>query len=164
MTVRFICVVFVLSLTISCSEHREKRNDIKTNEKSIDFNENENPTVGLEAFEQIPDTIEGCGDYYALDSNLMKDNKFIFLSSLEKFSIVKIKGENIILTRDSVASKEMSLDSFIDVYYSEKVNAVLSVKRVKSYDEGGFYSGTLYIELKALKKKFLYKVYGQSGC
>lgn len=113
-------------------------------------------------FDAIPDTIDGCGEYFTYDTIQEAKDKYIFLSNLTGFAIIKVRGNFIFLDKDTAESKEINSKSYIAVYRGQGYKAVLKVKQVKAYDEGGFYSGTL--EIISDKKKITYKVHGQAGC
>jgi hypothetical protein len=119
-------------------------------------------TLRLEYFKKIPDTIDGCGDFYTYDTTKLAKNKYIFVSNLTDFAIIKIKGARIVLKLDSLESKAPSDDHFTSVYKGKGYKAILKVNRVKAYDEGGLYKGTL--EIISGGSKTIFKVHGESGC
>jgi hypothetical protein len=119
-------------------------------------------TFKLEFFREIPDTIDGCGEYFTYDTNRISKNRYIFLSNLTEFAIIKINDRNIYLKRDSLESKEINDKSYIAVYKGHYYKAVLKIKQTKTYDEGGSYSGTLQIIGKNINRTF--KVHGEAGC
>jgi hypothetical protein len=94
-------------------------------------------------------------------TEVLKD-RYIFLSNLTEFAIIKINGKDIYLKRDSSESKEINNKSYLAVYKSRDYKAILTVKQSKSFDEGGIYFGTLQIIGDKLNTTF--KVHGESGC
>jgi hypothetical protein len=120
----------------------------------------------LDFFEAIPDTLTGCGEYFTYDTIPVTDsannNKYIFLSNLTDFAIIKIKGIDIYLKKDTSESKEIDDKSYVAVYKGQHYKAILSIKQIKAYDEGGFYSGTLQIISDKINAVF--KVHGEAGC
>ncbi|MFL5741152.1 MAG: hypothetical protein ACJ75B_13095 [Flavisolibacter sp.] len=119
-------------------------------------------TLRLEFFQSIPDTIDGCGEYFTYDTSKVKNDRYIFLSNLTDFAIIKIVGKNIYLKHDSTESREINDKKYIAVYKGEGYKVVLTMKQTKTYDEGGFYSGTM--EISFGKKTSIFKIHGDSGC
>jgi hypothetical protein len=116
----------------------------------------------LDFFDAIPDTINGCGEYFTHDTSNVTKDRYIFLSNLTEFAIIKINGKDIYLKRYSIESKEINDKSYIAVYKGQDYKAVLTIKQAKTYDEGGFYSGTLQIIGDKINATF--KVHGEAGC
>jgi hypothetical protein len=116
----------------------------------------------LDFFKALPDTIDGCGEYFTYDTSKVANDKYIFLSNLTDFAIIKIKGKDVYLNRDTTESKEINDKSYIAVYKGQGYKAILTIKQTKTYDEGGFYSGTLQIIGDKIKATF--KVHGEAGC
>ena len=120
-----------------------------------------NVNLKLDYFESLPDTINGCGEYFTYDSTEFK-KKYIFLSNLSQFAIIKIDGKEIYLTKDSIASKVTNDDSYVAVYKGEGYRVVLTMKQTEAYDEGGFYAGTLLIITADKTESF--NIHGEAGC
>lgn len=123
---------------------------------------NVDTTLKVDFFKAIPDTIEGCGEYFTYDRTKVGNDKYIFLSNLTEFAVIKINGKDVYLNKDTTDSKEINDDSYIAVYKGQGYKAILTVKQIKTYDEGGFYSGTLQIIVNKIKAT--YKVHGEVGC
>jgi hypothetical protein len=119
-------------------------------------------TFKLDFFKAVPDTIDGCGEYFTYDTSKVTRDKYIFLSNFTEFAIIKINGNDIYLKRDTTESKEINNKSYIAVYKGRGYKAVLTVKQTKTYDEGGFYSGTL--QIVGDKISTIFKVHGEAGC
>jgi hypothetical protein len=49
-------------------------------------------TFKLGFFQKIPDTIDGCGEYFTYDTSRVSKGRYIFLSNLTEFAIVKINS------------------------------------------------------------------------
>ncbi|MDE3237139.1 MAG: hypothetical protein KGO81_14400 [Bacteroidota bacterium] len=92
----------------------------------------------------------------------MTNGKYIFLSNLTDFAIIKINGRDVYLNKDTAESKEINDKNYIAVYKGQGYKAKLTVKEEKASDEGGFYSGTL--EITNDKMKVIFKVHGDAGC
>ncbi len=156
---RQICIL--LSFFIF-SGHKNVDRSKTTVTKQINFESKRDTTFKLDFFHKIPDTIDGCGEYFTYDTSKVAKDRYIFLSNLTEFAIIKINGRDIYLKRDSLESKEINGKSYIAVYTGHEYKAVLKIKQTKTYDEGGFYSGTLQIIGKNINTTF--KVHGEAGC
>lgn len=116
----------------------------------------------LDAFASVPDTIDGCGDYYAAESDSATKGNYIFLSNMTEFAIIRVDGKNIFLKKNKDLSKEITPSHFISVFEGNGYKATLEAKIAEQYDEGGFYKGTL--EIAAGNEKQVIKVHGETGC
>jgi len=116
----------------------------------------------LDFFTAVPDTIDGCGEYITYYTSKITNDKFIFLSNLSEFAIIRIKGKDIYLNRDMIESQEINDKNYIAVYEGQGYKAILSLKQKKANDEGGFYTGTL--QITGNKVNVTFKVHGQVGC
>lgn len=168
MTRQTIILLPVLILT-SCT-NGDTRTD---NSQKVDTNKadtvkpvvavsNVDTTFKLNFFKALPDTIDGCGEYFTYDTSKLANDKYIFVSNLTDFAIIKINGRDVYLNKDITESKEINEKSYIAVYKGQGYEAILTVKQTKTYDEGGFYSGTLQIIRDKIKVTF--KVHGEAGC
>jgi hypothetical protein len=125
-----------------------------TLQKPKDFN--------LSSFTFIPDTIDGCGDYYLLDTSTISSKRYVFLSRMSEVAVILLDGDTIYLNIDSTVSK--TTDKVINDVYRGKNNlkVILNVKKYKEFDEGAFYKGELIISIGSRKEVF--KIHGQTGC
>lgn len=121
-----------------------------------------NTALKLDFFDVLPDKIDGCGEYFTYDTTRVAKDKYIFLSNLTEFAIIKINGKDIFLKRDTTENKVINDKSYITFYKGQGYKAVLSVKQTQAYDEGGFYSGTLQIIIG--NKEATFNVHGEAGC
>ena len=142
----------------SCNKNGES----KKIEKDQTFKPNENLEVKLDFFKTVPDTIDGCGEYFTIESEKDDSENYIFLSNLSSFAIIKVNGENIFLEKDTIKSKDISKDEYLEIYRGNGYEATLKAKFIKMYDEGGFCKGTL--KINDSRKETEYKIKGSSGC
>ncbi len=63
----------------------------------------------LTPFKNLPDTIDGCGDYYLLDTSEIASNKYIFLSRMREIAVVLLNNEITYLNKDTIKSKSMMI-------------------------------------------------------
>lgn len=161
----FLLVIFILT---SCSHADTTTDTSKADTSKTDTAKSRisahdvDTTFKLDFFKSLPDTIDGCGEYFTYDTSKVSRDKYIFLSNLSDFAIIKINGKDIYLNKDTTESKEINDKSYIAVYRGQGYKAVLTVKKTKNYDEGGFYSGTLQIVGDNFKA--IFKVHGEAGC
>jgi hypothetical protein len=172
MTKLYVALLATLPLA-SCTSNEltnvEDNSDAQKNDiaKSVTIHrvtkvEAADTTFKLDFFKSVPDTIDGCGEYFTYDTSKSENQGYIFLSNLSEFALIKVNGKVIYLTRDIAESKEINVKSYIAVYNGQGYKAVLTVNQVKAYDEGGFYSGTLQVTGEMINATF--KVHGQAGC
>lgn len=166
---RLTCLFIILLILSACTSletktHTSQINDTTKTEtaKQSESNSSIDTIIKLDFFEAVPDTIDGCGEYFTYDTSKFTNQKFIFLSNITDFAIIKISGKEIYLQRVDIESKEINEKSYMAVYKGQGYKAVLIIKQTKTYDEGGFYSGTL--QIISDKISATYKVHGEAGC
>lgn len=119
-------------------------------------------SIVLDYFPAIPDTIDGCGEYFSNQADEVKNDRYVFISNLSEFAMIRIKGKNIFLQKNIKESKEIDEKTYVAVYEGEGYKAILKVRQTKGYDEGGFYTGNLEIMEKG--KSSVIAVHGETGC
>ncbi len=166
---RLTFILLSLLILTSCRDNDRTNKNVEPADtlnadttKKIVLASNSDTTFKLDFFAAVPDTIDGCGEYFTYETTKFTKDKYIFLSNLTTFAIIKINGTDIYLNRDTTESKEITDRSYIAVYAGLGYKAVLKIKQTKTYDEGGFYSGTLQIIGDKINATF--KVHGEAGC
>jgi hypothetical protein len=167
---RLTFVLFTILILTSCTNSDQSASDIYQKKGTVISDSTIigitsiiiDTTLKLGFFKSVPDTIDGCGEYFTYDTNNVSKNKYIFLSNLISFAIIKIDGINFYLSKDTIESKEINAKSYVAVYSGHGYKAILTVKQTTTYDEGGFYIGTL--QIIGDKKKATFKVHGEAGC
>jgi hypothetical protein len=162
-------ILLTILLFASCIHNdranKNDRNDdtLNTNgSKQMDSVIKDDHTIKLDFFNEIPDTISGCGEFFTYDTSAVTKGRYIFLSNLAEFAIIKINGKSIYLIKDTIESKVIDDKNYIEVFKSQEYKVVLTIKQAKTYDEGGFYYGTL--QIIGVKTNALFKVHGEAGC
>ena len=163
---KFVATVLAVAVLAACTSHDKKSNKpqpVTSKETAIKEGTSSRGSANfkLDYFKKIPDTIDGCGEYITYDTSTLA-HKYIFLSNLSDFAIIKVNGKDIYLTRDSVASKTINNKNYISVYKGHGYKAILTVRETEAFDEGGFYKGTL--QIISDKTFVMFKVKGQVGC
>ncbi len=157
-------IALALAMIISCNYSNNKK-DNSTSINSIDSNLGKVKTwdsLNLTQFSSIPDTIDGCGDYYLFDTSDLHSNDYIFLSRMREVAIIILDGDTVYLKIDTSSSMETD-DTISDVYIGkDSLKVLLKVKKFKEFEEGAFYKGELIIQYKS--KKRIFKIHGQTGC
>jgi hypothetical protein len=102
-------LLYILLLTGCTSndqvaDKKSQKNDTLISKKTKkDINSTTDDTnFRLDFFKSVPDTIDGCGEYFTYDTSKIANDKYIFLSNLTDFAIIKINGKNIYLNRDAI--------------------------------------------------------------
>jgi len=116
----------------------------------------------LEFIKSIPGSIDGCGEFFTYDTCKISDEKYIFLSDMGDFAMIRIKGKDIQLKKNTRESKQLNAISSVEVYYAVGYKVILRKKEEKVVDAFYTYSGTLQIISKKIKTTF--KVRGEGGC
>lgn len=153
----------VLATVISCNYSSDKNGNVTVNTMdSISRKVTTWDSLNLTKFSSIPDTIDGCGDYYLLDNSDLNSDEYIFLSRMREVAIIIQDGDTTYLNNDTLNSKKTN-ELINDVYIGKNsLKVILSVKKFKEYEEGAFYKGELTIQFKS--KKRVFKIHGQTGC
>ncbi len=73
------------------SETYQKRHTLKgDSSKNVITTSNNDTTFKLDFFKAVPDTIDGCGEYFTYDTSKFAKDKYIFLSNMTDFAIIKM--------------------------------------------------------------------------
>lgn len=116
----------------------------------------------LEFLKSIPSSVDGCGEFFTYDTCNITDEKYIFLSDMGDMAVIRIKGKDIQLKKNTRESKQLNAISSVEVYYAVGYKVILRKKEEKVVDAYYTYSGTLQIISKKIKTTF--KVRGEGGC
>lgn len=115
----------------------------------------------LDIIETIPQGMDGCGDYYAYDSTGSNTGKYVFLSDLGERAVVSINGTLFYLAADTASSKSTE-GRILERFVGDELEVIQDLTLYNSYEEGGFYSGTLTVVYMSQQEVF--NVHGQTGC
>ena len=117
----------------------------------------------LEIIDPLPESIDGCGDYYSLLDSEHSLNNLVFVTDLVSIGYVKINGELISLFKDNHKEIQNSDDSSsVEIYRNDEIMVEFRATLIENYDEGGFHEGSIKIIYKNGSKTF--KIHGESGC
>jgi hypothetical protein len=116
----------------------------------------------LEFLKSIPGSIDGCGEFFTYDTCNITDEKYIFLSDMGDFAMIRVKGKDVQLKKNNRESKQLNAISSVEVYYAVGYKVIVRKKEEKVVDNYYTYSGTIQIISKKIKTTF--KVRGEGGC
>jgi hypothetical protein len=149
-----ILLLFLLLSIISCKKKADDL-DLPKPEIAKDFD--------LELIDSVPETLlQGCGEYLTHDSIQGIALQYLFISDLTTNGLIRIDGRNIDLKRDSIKSRSIDADNYIQYFKNDSIEVEIKLKAIEKYDEGAFNQGVLTITRNRIKK--VYKVKGDSGC
>lgn len=158
-----LSIIFVICF-LSCKKEDSKSLIVKTSQnikKVTKINENKKK-INLDYFESIPDTIDGCCYSFNYDSISKSENKYIFISNISDFALIKVKGKEIYLKKDTVNSKQLSEKIYKEVYFGNGYKTILNIEEYNQIDESYQYKGTLEVISDGVKINL--KVKGEGGC
>ena len=166
----FFVLIFIFSCFVGCNSHRNSKEvalyerDTLPNHSiryrpNYSINQIDTRNIELSFFETIPETIPNflC-ELYSYDTTKLVDGKYIFLTDLTEYSIIKVGGKDIYLRKEHEKCSEISENTFKDVYSGNGFTIVFIHKPV-DYDTGISYEkGTL--EIKNSKHQVTFKIHG----
>lgn len=162
---KIIAVALFSILLFSCDFGTKNGNElVQPLNQSKSAKNQDSVNLGIGLFHSIPDTIDGCGDFYSYSLAESKNSKYVFLSNLNEFSMMKINGvtEYFLIVQDT--SINFNHSNYIQKASSEKYNIVCEYFLIKKYDEGGFYKIKIILTNKQNKQLKILNLVGQSGC
>lgn len=137
----FIYSIFLLFF-ISCNNtitptETQKKDTIFLDGKKINHKHSLD-SLYLESFLAIPDTIDGCSEiFYEGDEK----TNFIFITNLQTFGIIKIKGNDYYLMKDITQNNSTKENAIIEEYSNEVFKIRLNLQKVNQLDYLEFYEG-----------------------
>lgn len=114
--------------------------------------------IELAFFDIIPETISNPGGFYTYDTTKLAENKFIFLTNLADYAIIRNNGKDIYLKKENDKSIKTSEDIFKDVFSGNGYKIVLTHKLVEHNNGVSSETGTL--EIKNSKCQAVIKIHG----
>ena len=169
---RLLTFMLVISNLYACVDNKQPKpktitlssdtsNTLKIRKENFTIlNKVDTSSFKVEFFKQIPSSIsDSSGEFYTYDTTELSDKRYIFLSDLVTFAIVKINGIDIYLSKDYKKSIELSKNIFQDVYSGNGYTVLLTFHLIKHLGDGVSYNeGTL--EVRNSKYKISFKVHG----
>jgi hypothetical protein len=119
------------------------------------------PAVHIGFFSAIPKEIDGCVGTYTYDTTLLKKEKYILITNLQKLAMIRIDGVTVFLQQ--VSHSQPAEHTFRNVYKANGYTIVVIEKDIKDVgDEGSYERGTMEIKYGAIH--VIYKIHGTAGC
>ena len=115
-------------------------------------------TIRLNFFDTIPETISSPAEFYTYDTTELKDKKYIFLTNLVEYAILKIKGRDIYLKKGYEKSMELPENTFKEVFAGNGYSVIFIHKKIKHNDGATYETGTL--DIKNSEHQTIIKIHG----
>jgi hypothetical protein len=169
---RFFAFMLVISNLNACCDNKQPKpktialssdtlNNLKIRKENFTIlNRVDTSYFKIDFLKQIPSSIsDSSGEFYTYDTTSLSNKKYIFLSDLVTFAVVKINGTDIYLAKDYQKSIELSKNIFQDVYSGNGYTVLLTFHLIKHLGNGVSYNeGTLNVQNSKYKMSF--KVHG----
>jgi hypothetical protein len=181
---RLILIAFLCS---SCNSHKTSKQSIAsiTDTSSSHFDTSSNPLywrfisphnpiqymphfslvqtdssqINISFFDTIPETISPkMGEFYSYDTTKLADNKYIFLTTLTNYGVIKINGKDVYLDKKHDKCVALLNDTYKDVYVGNGFSVIMTHKLIDSNNGVSNEIGTL--EIKNSKYQAAYKIHG----
>jgi len=119
------------------------------------------PVTRLDYFTQLPQEVNGCGEYIAYDSIGLTKKQYIFVANNSGVGFIKINGKEMRLIKDRSRSITIKGSSYIAVYRNQDCKVVLRVRQ-SGINKSEPYKGTLQVTGNGIYR--MLKIQGQVGC
>jgi len=120
--------------------------------------------MAVEYIDSIPNIFDGCIESYTYRNNDYSEKRYLFISNLNRYAYMKIYGEYILLTYDSLDSHEISSDKYYSVFRNETFRIELTTNSIVQYDYGSYNVGSIKISEGGKVLCQLVCIHGESGC
>jgi hypothetical protein len=115
-------------------------------------------SIKLDYFDTIPETISKPAEFYTYDTTQLKGDKYIFLTDLVEYAILKIRGKDIYLRKEHEKCLALSEDTFKDVFAGNSYSVIFIHKKVDHNNGTTYETGSL--DIKNSKYQVLIKIHG----
>jgi hypothetical protein len=170
----FISIVFVL---IACGSHKTSKHFVLYQEDTLHLyrkdtlpNGNtiirpnfsltkiDTSIIKIDFFDTIPESISRSGEFCTYDSIAIANNKYIFLTDIVSYAVIRINGKDIYLSKDYDKCVEIAENTFKDVYSGNAYTVIFTHKSI-THNNGVWYeTGTL--DIKNSKNRSIVKLQG----
>jgi hypothetical protein len=176
---RLCSLIFIPFFTIACNSHKDP--------KQIPFNKRDTPStplyerdtlannsirlrpnysltkidtsnIKLAFFDTIPETISSMGEFYSYDTTKIANNKYIFLTNLTDYAIIRVNGKDVYLLKDHDKCLALSENTFKDVFSGNGFTVIFTHKGIDHNNGTSYETGTL--EIKNSKYQAIFKIHG----
>jgi hypothetical protein len=73
-------------------------------------------SIRLNFFDKIPETISFRGEFYTYDTTKLANDKYIFLTNMTTYAIIKDNGKDIYLEKENDKSLALPQNTYEDIY------------------------------------------------
>ena len=119
---------------------------------------NDTSNIELDFFDTIPETISSPGEFYTYDTIKLVSNKYIFLTDLVEYAIIKMKGRDIYLRKEHKKRLELREKTYKDVFSGNGYVIIFIHKEIEHSNGATYEIGTL--EIKNSKHQTTTKIHG----
>jgi len=88
-------------------------------------------SIRLNFFNKVPETISFRGEFYTYDTTTLADNKYIFLTNMTTYAIIKSNGKDIYLEKEYDKCLALPDDTYKDVYSGNDYEIIFYHKVIK---------------------------------
>jgi hypothetical protein len=113
--------------------------------------------IQLSFFDTIPETIGKSGEFYCYDTTTLHLNRYIFLTNLTDFAIIRIRGKDIYLMKEN--DKSVTIDNAFHDVFSGNGYSIYFIHKVISHKSGITYERG-FIEIKNIKYEKSIMIHG----
>lgn len=177
MSGRFLAIVSIIFFLIACDSHKIYKHPAFLHEDTLLVYQKDtlpngniiiNPNysliksdtsiIRLSFFDTIPESIERSGEFYTYDTTTIAENKYIFLTDIVMYAVIRINGKDIYLHKDYDKCKEIADNVFREVYLGNGYSIVFTFKDL--HEEHGVHFGTGTLDIKNAKYQTIIKIHG----
>jgi len=97
-------------------------------------------------FDTIPETISSPGEFYTYDTTKIAENKYIFLTNLVEYVIIKVNSRHIYLKKEYEKCSALPDDTFKDIFSGNGYKIIFIHKKIEHNDGVIYERGTLEIK------------------
>lgn len=177
--IKYCTLIFLLTSLVACNSSRDANQQAIIKEEvkplalyerdtlpngNIRFRPNytltpiDTSAIQLTFFATIPETIPGARELYTYDTTKLASKRYIFLSDLTEYAIVKNNGKDIYLKKQYEKCEMLSDNTFKDVFAGNGYTINLTHKKVKHKNGKTYEKGTL--EIGNAKHKAVINIHG----
>ena len=113
--------------------------------------------IWLDFFDTIPETISNTGEFYTYDTTKIAEKRYIFLTNLTEYAIIKINNKDVYLLKDYDKCIALPANTFKDVF-SGNGFTIIFIHKGDSKDGVSYETGTL--DIQNSKHQALFKIHG----
>ncbi len=143
---KFISYQLIVLVLLSCTKNlKHSKNSTYLESNTVvtpNTKENQRSKTTLESFSSIPDTIDGCSEL-VIDTNISKSKKkYLFVTNLSEFGIIKVRSEYIYLNKDT-SNYYYDERHLKEEYFNSEFKIKLDLELINTLDEQSNFEGIM---------------------